>query len=450
MDDLLFTVIAILVSALPGLAEPVLELGHGLWSRLWRPWHARRSALWRQAIGALGFTVVEEPELGQALHARAADVDLTLTRYRRGRDAGTRVVIRTAEACLAGVQIRGEGMGTRVERMLGAEEVEIGDPEFDARFFLGGRTESTLAFLQEPMRRRLLALDEDVTFDVLGGELRFELPGRLTAERLGQLERALRMGLDVAQSWPHHQAVVDRLVWNALHDGQPAVRLKNLSTLAREFPGDALTGPTLRVACADPWPEIQLRAAMALGAGGRDALLALAEGGDDAYAARAVDALGEGLDGARALAILKAAAEAGRLEAARACLTWLGTRGDATAEPALVKMLTHAVGALRLAAAGALGHVGSIEAVVPLKDAALDDRGLASAARQAIAAIQSRVPGASPGQMALAEDEAGRLSVADGQPGQLSLPAAEPGRVTLHNVEAAGAAVIPKPPSRIR
>ena len=65
----------------------------------------------------------------------------------------------------------------------------------------------------------------------------------------------------------------------------------------------------------------------------------------------------------------------------------------------------------------------------PLKEAAERswiDLGLRAAARQAIAEIQSRLEGASPGQLSLTEAEAGQLSLARDEAGQLSLSQKEP------------------------
>ncbi|HXT51285.1 MAG TPA: hypothetical protein VN811_09610, partial [Thermoanaerobaculia bacterium] len=80
---------------------------------------------------------------------------------------------------------------------------------------------------------------------------------------------------------------------------------------------------------------------------------------------------------------------------------------------------------VRLAAIEALGHMGSAHAVLPIEDAARAgaDAETRSAARQAVAEIQSRLPGASTGQLSIADDEAGRLSLADDDPrGRVSLP----------------------------
>jgi hypothetical protein len=62
--------------------------------------------------------------------------------------------------------------------------------------------------------------------------------------------------------------------------------------------------------------------------------------------------------------------------------------------------------------------------VLPLKQAAARDGALSAMAHQSIAAIQSRVAGAAPGQ----------LSITDGgQAGRLSLSRAEAGRLALKN-----------------
>jgi hypothetical protein len=61
--------------------------------------------------------------------------------------------------------------------------------------------------------------------------------------------------------------------------------------------------------------------------------------------------------------------------------------------------------------------------VLPLKEIETQYRDDATrrAARQAVASIQSRLPGASPGQLSLASADAGALSLAEDETGRLSL-----------------------------
>jgi hypothetical protein len=250
--------------------------------------------------------------------------------------------------------------------------------------------------------------------------------------------------------------VAERLAHNALRDPEIAVRMNNLLALARDFEGHEATRPALRAAGRDPWPEIRLRAAEALGGPeGREALLTLTSDEADAVAARAVAALGRWLAPERTALILERAMQEGRNETACACLSLLGRMGSDAAVARLVQVLgsddaelkaaaaqalgwsgrpaaegplldalEHGVAAVQLAAAGALGQVGTAVSVLPLKEAAERDSELRAMARQSIAAIQSRVAGAAPGQLSIAEG---------GAAGRLSLSRAEAGRLALKN-----------------
>jgi HEAT repeat protein len=217
-----------------------------------------------------------------------------------------------------------------------------------------------------------------------------------------------------------------------------------------------MTRETMRAACGDPSDDVRVRAAIALGDEGRPTLLAVArrEDSDDVAAGRAVAALGDHLTIEDARAMLGRALRSRRSETAHECLSALGRRADATVIPLIAKVLAIEKGELavtaaralgqtglavaeapllaalerdtpelRVAAAEALGRIGSAAAVLPLREIETRDRDDATrrAARQAVAAIQSRLPGASPGQLSLAPGDAGALSLADDATGRLSL-----------------------------
>lgn len=102
----------------------------------------------------------------------------------------------------------------------------------------------------------------------------------------------------------------------------------------------------------------------------------------------------------------------------------LGANANEAAERALVAALTHDSADVRVAAAESLGRSGTPLAVVPLREAASAhpfDGALRRAARHAIALIQERVSGASPGQLSLAADAGGQVSLADDERGRVSL-----------------------------
>lgn len=278
-------------------------------------------------------------------------------------------------------------------------------------------------------------------FDYFGGSQR--LPEVL--QLLLSLAARLRPPRDVGQ----------RLADNLAREPEGRARLLLLNTLLEQFPDHPATRASLHAALADPDARLRLRAGRLLGPEGRAVLLALArgEGAADEENAEAVKALGDEVDLEELLAILKdalrlrktatarvtmgalarvggvaavpplakvLAVENGRLAAAAA--EALGATRDAAAEEPLLEALASAAPQVKLAAARALGQAGTGAAVAALKEAEAEGGALRREAHQAVAEIQARLTGASPGQLSLAGGESGQLSLAGEDPaGRLSL-----------------------------
>lgn len=344
----------------------------------------------------------------------------------------------------------------------GAREIELGDQDFDSRFFVEGPPRLVLLLFDAETRRLLIGLDDANRIgelEIVDGEIRTDAMDVVFSELLPNL-------LDLARRFAQPMDAARRLAENATLDPAAGVRLQNLRLLIRQYPGEPGMVDALRAACADSIPEIRLWAAKELGAEGRDVLLALAESvAEDALSAQAVSALGQGLSFERAEAILNQSLRRRRLQTARACLETLSAEGAAGAVGLLAKVVAREQGELAVAAAralgktgspeaeapllqalqkempnlqaaaaSALGHVGSAESVLALKETAerfSRDPEIRRATRQAIAEIQSRLPGATPGQLSLAGDEAGQLSLAEAEAGQLSLAKDEGGQLSL-------------------
>ncbi|HYG64776.1 MAG TPA: HEAT repeat domain-containing protein [Thermoanaerobaculia bacterium] len=334
---------------------------------------------------------------------------------------------------------------------LGAREIETGDESFDQTFLVEGSAGLVMALLDSKARRLLLQINVEGELEIRGGVVSV----RVTDTTLPQL---LPLLLELGQRFTTGSDTVRRLAASAREDREAGVRLRSLLLLEREFPREQVTRDTLRAACSDPAPQIRLRAAIARGAEGRETLMALAEDPevDDDWSAQAVSTLGRQLPHERTQEILRQSLRRRRLGTAHACLAalgqWrgaaldelvkvlerepdalaaaaalaLGESGEAAAEPPLLRALQHGSAEIRSAAATALGRVGTAAAVLPLKEAAEEDRELRRVARQSVAEIQSRIEGASPGQLSLAQSEAGQLSLATDPSGQLSLRSERP------------------------
>lgn len=347
-------------------------------------------------------------------------------------------------------------------RPWGAREIELGDEPFDSRFFVEGPPRLVLALFDAEMRRLMIDAEEAS----LHGELEI-VDGEIRAETWdSQLPELLPILLEIGRRLAQPADFARRIAGNATLDPAAGVRLQNLRFLVRHFPVKPGMVETLRAACSDADPEIRLWAAKELGAEGRDVLLALAEGTvDDALSAQAVSFLRPRLPFERAAAILTQSLRRRRLQTARSCLEALSGEGAAEAVEILVKVVAREQGELAVAAARALGETGSPEAEAPLLRAlereipdlqaaaasALGRVGSAAsvlalketaerffrdpeirrATRQAIAQIQSRLPGATPGQLSLAGEEAGQLSLAEAEAGQLSFAPDGAGQLSL-------------------
>jgi len=393
------------------------------------------------------------------LTARAEPLDVRIELYRSKNHSFRITVVVPGPPGFSGVRIVPE-----VERPTGAHEVEVGDKPFDSAFYIQGPTRLLHALLYAEVRHLLISVNAESQLEIAGGELR-------AGVHRYQIAGILRLLLEVGQRFAQPLDARQRLAENARLDPDAGVRLSNLLVLVREDPGDPVTLEALHAACADPSPEIRLRAAKELGVEGRDILLEMAQSeGDDTWSARAVSALGRDLPFDLATTILNVALRRRRHLTAHACLETLGRSGNAgavhllakvlareegdlaaaaalalgaigspAAEPPLLLALQHESTEVLIAVANALGEVGTAAAVLPLKET--NERSshhpqVLRAMRQAIAAIQSRLPGASPGQLSLSGAEAGQLSLAQAEEGRLSLAADSAGQLSLPEREA--------------
>ena len=409
---------------------------------------------WRQAAEACELTRLQEPKRlfrSSALDGWSGELEVHFERYFEG----TRLVI--------------DGLATHYDLSLsrGRTVIELGDEAFDESVLLQGRSSLVRAVFDAPTRRQarqLMIVADRVV--VAEGRLLIDTPRLPERDKNGNyvtsahsalesLGSTLERLLEFAQRLVRYE-VVPRLAENARRDPEPGVRLQNLVTLVHEYPERPETRAVLLAARDDEDRAVRLQAALSLGDDGVDILMDAASGecGDDSDAARAIVALGIRVSRERVQAILGQALRARRVDSARACLKVLAAHGDAeglealvrvmrvergalaieaaralgatspTAERALIGELESDLQGLRLAAAQALGRVGTVAAVIPLKEMEArhpDDKELHRATRQAIAEIQSRLAGALPGQLSLAEGAAGQLSLTEGDAGKLSL-----------------------------
>jgi hypothetical protein len=433
-----------------------------------------RIQAWRRAASAAGLThvSVDEGIFNSRLTGTSGPHVVRLEAYSRGKhESGTRIVIGGLGYRSQELTLSRETFGKTIGKVIGGDDIQIGEKAFDASAYILGSMPLVRALLDAPTRRALSPLFQgeipcgDRSGDRVGarvavsdGELRAEIPGRGFGGSHGRLPEVLKTLLAAAGRLRRPEDIPGRLAENVRRDPVPGVRVANLVTLVRQYPNIPETRAALKAGLEDPSDEVRLKAAIALGDEGRVALLEIASRseGPDGPAVQAIAALGKNLPIERAGRILDGAIDRGRTRVALAAIEALGriggTRaskpligaldsrhedlaaaaakslgacGDPAAEAPLIAALEREEGVVRTAAAAALGRLGTAASVVPLRIAAAGhpfDLTLRRAAREAIARIQSRLPGASPGQLSLAAGEEGKLTLADdGQSGEVTL-----------------------------
>ncbi len=273
-----------------------------------------------------------------------------------------------------------------------------------------------------------------------------------------ELAEIVRAAVRIARSLPRtRDESIDRLRKAAMTDENAEARARaqrRLVAAHREEPG---VRDIALAALTAAHPGLRLAAAQSVGAAGASTLSALASN-PTWFEKLRCDALGSlepffdvdrdvpllaeilrarapgrllllavGLAGRRRVADLlpelDRLAEGSSKTMSQAIVQALSEIGPA-AEDSLSRLLSHRAAETRLAAAKALGQAGTAASVERLRALETSGGDLRRAARAAIAAIQSRLEGATPGQLSVADaaDPHGALSPAEDREGGLSQP----------------------------
>ena len=310
-------------------------------------------------------------------------------------------------------------------------DLEVGHLGFDQQFNVQGATAMVRARLDGPTRDALLELARralrEGQLTVADGQLRAVVPPGQRVSLSDPMDETVPLLAQVAHRLADPIDEIAELAKNARQDPVSGVRVLCLRTLHLEYP-NRVVAPLLREATQDADAEVRLEAGAALGLEGVAALNAIVADPsvEDDLAARAATLLGSRMDAGVARATLRQEIAASwarqRPATARACTDALGLHCDPQDETLLLALVTEQRDEpLRVAAARGLGRVGSALAVPSLADlAGSGSPDLRRAGRQAIADIQSRLQGATSGQLSLDGAGAGQIALADDAAGRLS------------------------------
>lgn len=464
MTALLMIVLGIAVVVL--IAKYMIDLDQRR-QHLYQQWLAAAEALQLEATG-------EEKKRSMVGQVRGVPVRADFERETRGSGKSQHTVdVTTFSAGGDGripksLELREDSTWRQLGRFFDGADMTTGDPGFDQLTELPTMNAYVCAALSESLREQLMAIVAEGA-RVSNGVVTWPFENVEEPDRQWLCMRIEHIARLAEQLGVTRDTLAPRLAHNAVHDSEPAVRLQNLQfLLAPDTRAPAeLVNETARALLTDLNPSVRFHAARRLGAEGRPTLKALTTDEHAAIGlrAQALQALGES-DAPDIAEWVEPFLVSSTPELTRAALVVVASRelnvhaehvialcGNADAslragaartlsllksprsELALLQLLSDEETDVKIAAAEALGAVGSIAAVEPLLPLGKGfGRGqLRQAARGAVARIQSRLGDADAGRLSLAEDDelAGAVALADAE-------ALSGGEVTLATEEAPG------------
>ncbi len=358
----------------------------------------------------------------------------------------TRIVLNGRGRVPPELTISGESGWSAAKKLVGKQDVQLGDPAFDDAVLVDGPEDVALASLRQEARPLVAALVREGG-SVREGDLHLKWPD--IVDDVEVLERGIRSMVETAKAMTA-TSVPDALAVAAATEADAPRRERCLRALVAHHAAAPQTPKALETALADSSPGVRLVAAanLAPDARVRGTLEALLQDSTlpSPLRAEALSHLGDGFPPAEtaaavATALQDPAPEVQRAAVRVACRSAIASvlpqllakvtgadrelalelaRGlpafDTGVEDALVGLLAHDDVQVQAAAAQSLEKAGSIRAVEPLlarSQGLTTDAALKEAARSAIRAIQGRAAGAGVGQLSVVETAAaeGALSL---------------------------------------
>jgi hypothetical protein len=379
------------------LAGGLLLIGAVVALEAWRrSSHRKAVAAWDRAAKALGLAYpawAREEALTMA--GRLDEFRVTVeTVPHENKETRTRIAL-SSKRIDPSVRFGREGGVEALEMLFAGPDVRVGAPEFDDHVHADGPEATVLALMGRLARPWVKELIVDRHGRVERGTLLVEVPG--IVQDSGEIVRLVRHMADVARGLILPPAEIPRaLADNATGDPVPGVRRRNMRLLVEQFPKSEWTLRAAGAVIGDADPNMRLLAAMALGGDrAREVFLGILkdEAATPGIRVAALEQLRAGRDPRVVDAVCEVATGA-PAELARLAAVTLMEVGDSRAEPKLIELLAHASVEVRVAAAEALGLVGTVRAVeplLPLREGVLASATLKEAARNAVRTIQERL-----------------------------------------------------------
>ena len=308
-------------------------------------------------------------------------------------------------------------------------ECSSGDETFDRVAQIKGEESAVLALLNTNARAAIAELQaehcETLTnrsVAVINGHVLFMQPKKFRSD--AKMRDAAKRVVELAHTISVGESIPRCLLNNFESESNENIRYRNLEVLLAEFRASDEAKAGAEMALESPDLKLRIFGAKHCGKEGLAALEAISTDPDVASEHRvaAIDTLRK-LGDSSALHALLASLEGPDAVVTAAIAKFVGVVGDVEHEPTLAGLLGHADEAVKVAAAEALGSIGTVKAVEPLlKLRRTGEPVLSATAKYAIYLIQKRVGDVDGGGLSVSEagGTSGGLAVTADE-GELSL-----------------------------
>lgn len=242
-----------LFAALAGLLAVLPDLLKG-----GRPRNARRrgEARWSEAAAALG--LIDSASFDHAgLEGAIRGVPVFVAELTN--DSGiTRLSYRAAGRFPEDLSIGAEGLGSKLSKLAGERDIEVGDPAFDRTVLIRGPRAAVVGALAAPLREKLVAAVSQGRRVEKGEVLLDTGGGGDAAVIVANVRACVGLAEELARAFAADPA--EGLIANTAGEQIPAVRRRNLELLLEFYPGEP-AAKGLRTALGDPLAETRRFAA---------------------------------------------------------------------------------------------------------------------------------------------------------------------------------------------
>jgi hypothetical protein len=162
---------------------------------------------WGELASRLGLqytqgNLLKYPSVTGIYRSRNVTLDVFMRGTSKNRTTYTRIVLEVNNSLQRSMKIYQETIFSKVGKLIGGQDLQIGNEQFDQRYIIKGQPElDVVKMLSSIGLQQKLLLDRTFNFELKGSELYFEKRG--IERNVDQLQREFDLLCDIAEAIEH-------------------------------------------------------------------------------------------------------------------------------------------------------------------------------------------------------------------------------------------------------